>query len=235
MKFWSKNTKIVYFLIKHTSIIYFFYYYSFLIYKKRFSVCTWITFERALDLLFSGRSLPGHLLQSQLTRSAQLETEELPEQPRLSETHHEQHQQPAHQTQGYPHARVSDEVLQQKPRLSHLIERVLKFPVSKSSIWFSERAKPKPTARNIRVRVIIRVRTNPTDHISNLQTQHRHVCCYTEMLWSTLPSKETRYVFERSLFCSPKLHSFVQNAVKTVILWNITIKNNCSLFEYCKM
>lgn len=38
-----------------------------------------------------------------------------------------------------------------------------------SSPWFSERAKPKPTARNIRVSVTIRVNTKLTAHMSNLK------------------------------------------------------------------
>lgn len=51
----------------------------------------------------------------------------------------------------------------------HLIRTVLKLPISKSSLWFSARAKPKPTARNIRVRVVIRVNTKLTAHMSNLK------------------------------------------------------------------
>lgn len=38
-----------------------------------------------------------------------------------------------------------------------------------SSPWFSARAKPKPTARNIRVSVTIRVNTKLTAHMSNLK------------------------------------------------------------------
>lgn len=53
-----------------------------------------VSLDGALHLLFSGCSLAGRLLQSELSRSAQLETEKLPEEPRLSKTHHEQHQQP---------------------------------------------------------------------------------------------------------------------------------------------
>lgn len=57
--------------------------------------------------------------------------------------------------------------------VSYLIGRVLKFPASQSSVWFSDRAKPKPTDKNIRVRDTIRVKTNPTDHRSNLHTHTR--------------------------------------------------------------
>ncbi len=40
-------------------------------------------------------------------------------------------------------------------------------------------------------------------------------------------------IFERSLFCSPMLHLFDQNTVKTVILWNtIDISNSCFQCEY---
>lgn len=52
---------------------------------------------------------------------------------------------------------------------SDLISTVLKLPVSTSSPWFSARAKPKPTARNIRVNVTIRVNTKLTAHMSNLK------------------------------------------------------------------
>lgn len=59
----------------------------------------------------------------------------------------------------------------------HLISTVLKLPISKSSPWFSARAKPNPTARNIRVRVAIRVNTKLTAHMSNLKgdTQSKDV------------------------------------------------------------
>ena len=59
----------------------------------------------------------------------------------------------------------------------HLISTVLKLPISKSSPWFSARAKPNPTARNIRVRVAIRVNTKLTAHMSNLKgdTQSKNV------------------------------------------------------------
>lgn len=53
--------------------------------------------------------------------------------------------------------------------LLYLISTVLKFPISKSSPWFSARAKPNPTARNIRVRVTIRVNTKLIAHRSNLR------------------------------------------------------------------
>ncbi len=37
----------------------------------------------------------------------------------------------------------------------------------------------------------------------------------------------------KSLFCSPRLHLFYKNTVKSVILWNIiTMWNTCVLFEY---
>lgn len=132
-------------------------------------VRTGVSLQRALHLLLSDRSLPRRLLQPQLPRSAQLEAEELPEQPRLGETHHEQHQQPAQKRNIGLNVCVFYAMRNySRCEHTHLTERVLKFPVSKSSVWFSERAKPKPTARNIRVSVIIRVRTNPTDHIWNL-------------------------------------------------------------------
>lgn len=51
----------------------------------------------------------------------------------------------------------------------YLISTVLKLPISQSSPWFSERAKPNPTARNMRVRVTIRVNTKLTAHRSNLK------------------------------------------------------------------
>lgn len=49
-----------------------------------------------------------------------------------------------------------------------LIKTVLKFPASQSKFWSSARESPKPTARNISVRVTIRVHTNPTAQRSNL-------------------------------------------------------------------
>lgn len=51
----------------------------------------------------------------------------------------------------------------------YLIRTVLKFPASRSSPWFSARARPKPTARNIRVSVTIRVNTKLTAHTSKLE------------------------------------------------------------------
>lgn len=57
-----------------------------------------VSFQRALHLLLSDRSLPRRLLQPLLARSAQLEPEKLPEEPGLSETNHEQHQQPYRQS-----------------------------------------------------------------------------------------------------------------------------------------
>lgn len=51
----------------------------------------------------------------------------------------------------------------------YLIRKVLKLPVIKSTPWFSARAKPRPTARTIRVKVAIRVNTKLTAHRSNLR------------------------------------------------------------------
>lgn len=56
----------------------------------------------------------------------------------------------------------------------YLISTVLKLPISKSRPWFSARAKPNPTARNIRVKVDILVNTKLTAHISNLHSAHTH-------------------------------------------------------------
>lgn len=106
-----------------------------------------VSLNGALHLLFSGCSLAGRLLQSKLSRSAQLETEELPEEPRLSETHNGQHQQPDGQSvevsrlqikslvfrtsqtkaNGQKHERQSDHPSQNKAHRPHLKHFVVVF------------------------------------------------------------------------------------------------------------
>ncbi len=172
-----------------------------------FTVCTWVTFERALHLLFSGRSLPGHLLQSQLTRPAQLETEELPEQPRLSETHHEQHQQPANQTQRYPHARVSDDV------------QWTSVSPDRKSVEVSRLQIKRLVFRTSQTEAHSQEHQSQSDHPGQDVPDGPHLKptnTFAVMIYTTI--KRDGGVFERSLFCSPKLHSFVQNAVICEIL-----------------
>lgn len=64
----------------------------------------------------------------------------------------------------------------------YLISTVLKLPISQSSPWFSARAKPNPTARNIRVSVTIRVNTKLTAHMSNLKHGTQWKCGQQESM-----------------------------------------------------